>query len=147
MSQIPQLTPIERNLPKSEADWTRLFGQFLQWRRTIQGMSWQPITLLNGWAAYSASYAPPQYYVDAAGRLFCRGLIAGGTVADGTSIFVVPYTPSYRVVTVQQGNSGSGYVQARVDVLTTGSVVVYDVSSFSTGNFLSLDQLSFSLIQ
>jgi hypothetical protein len=145
MTAITQLATIERNLPKSQADWDRLFVEFLQWQRTIQGMQWQPITLQNGWTAYGATYAPPQYYVDASGRLFCRGLLSAGTVTDGTVIFTLPFTPSYRVLTFGQGyTTTTTYQPVRIDVLQNGNVEVYNAASLA---WLSLDQFNFSLIQ
>jgi hypothetical protein len=110
-------------------------------------MSWQPITLQNSWGAYGGGYAPPSYYVDASGRLYCRGLIQAGIVTDGTALFTLPFTPSYRVLTIAQAYSGSAYAPARLDVLTTGVVEVFDASGFSGSGWISLDQVSCSLIQ
>jgi hypothetical protein len=147
MTQIPQLAPIERNLPKSQSDWDRLFTEFLQWQRTIQGMSWQPITLQNNWAALGAGFAPPQYYIDASGRLFCRGLIAPGIVSDGTTLFALPFTPSFRIATLAQAYTGSAYAPVRLDVFPTGAINLYNGSTLTNSGWLSLDQLNFSLIQ
>lgn len=150
MTQITQLAPLDRTLPKSQSDWDRIFLTFTQWQRAIQGMSWQPLTLLNGWAPAASAgqiYPEPAYYVDVSGRLFCRGLIVPGTLTDGTELFSLPFTPSFKVTTLAFGYSGSAYSPARIDITQAGTALIYGVSAYSGSPSVSLDQLNFSLIQ
>jgi hypothetical protein len=149
-TQIPQLAQLERKLPAAQADWDRFRVELDRWRTTLQGMNWTAITLKNNWVAYGGTtFAPPAYYLDAAGRVFCRGLIKSGTVTDGTVLFTLPYTPSWEAITFAPAYSGgpATYVPARLDVQQSGNVVIYNAGTFTGGYFVSLDQLSFSLIQ
>lgn len=95
----------------------------------------QSVTYQGGWATYSGTtWAPAGYYKDR-GRVFLRGLVAGGT--NGTCIFTLPagYRPEFQTLHAVQTNN----VVGRIDVRTNGCVFTDGVNPA----WVSLDNISF----
>jgi hypothetical protein len=145
VTAAPQAAALPWQLPKTQPEWQAFLNSLNSWRP--QAPAWQPITLQNSWAAYGTPYASAQYQVDLNGRVWLRGLITGGTITDGTVLATLPYTPSFEIATLALANSGSAYSPVRLDITTSGNVLIYGASAFSGSYFVSLDQLSFSLAQ
>ncbi len=88
---------------------------------------WQNITLQNGWSNYGGGYATAQYYKDKEGVIHVKGLITGGTTAQGTVVFTLPagYRPTERrIMSALTYSTTEGQV-LRMDVLTNGDVIIF----------------------
>lgn len=100
------------------------------------------ITLLNGWAYVSPGQVPG-YYKDRE-RVFFRGRIGGGTATVGTVLFTLPaeYRPTQLTTLLAAGDNA----QVALDFQTDGDVVIAD-SAFAVGtDWLSLDGLSYRIV-
>lgn len=111
--------------------------------RSILQEDWQPITLKNKWVAYSMGWNDAEYFKDALGFVHLRGMITGGTRADGTEIFELPegYRPVNKellMTIVQNGSGGYGKV-GRIDADPNGQVVI----RIAGDGWLCLDGLTF----
>lgn len=49
-----------------------------------------PLSFYSGWTNYGGGWAPASYAQDSSGRVSTQGLIAGGTMADGTIMMTMP---------------------------------------------------------
>ncbi|HEX8773250.1 MAG TPA: hypothetical protein VF735_06555 [Pyrinomonadaceae bacterium] len=99
--------------------------------------TWTAPTLLNSWANFGGVNAPAGYY-KRGGRVYLRGLIAGGTI--GATAFTLPvgYRPAYYhyFATVTYNYVfGSGYIK------DNGEVFIHD----GNNTFFSLDNISFAV--
>jgi hypothetical protein len=140
----PQAAALPWALPKTTADWAAFVNSLNSWRP--QAPLWQALTLQNSWIPYGGpSNASPQYQLDNFGRVFCRGLIRGGTVTDGTVISTIPLAPSKQLYTIGLGFNGTTSAPVSIDVDTSGNILLFGASSFSGTYFISLDQLNYSL--
>jgi len=90
------------------------------------GMAWTPLPLANGWTNYGAGYAPAQYVRLPSGLVVVQGLIAPGTLTDGTTVATLPasYRPaaSLEFLTKTSTTTQSFTV---FDVLTSGALNIY----------------------
>ena len=145
-----QLPPFPQQLPTSQGAWQQLINVMQQWQGAINATltlpTWAAPTLLNGWVYYSAPYNIPGYALDASGRVWCRGLVGGGTTTDGTIITTLPYAPLYRCLTLAQAYNGASYAPVRLDVDQSGNVLLLDAPAFSGSYWVSLDQLNYSTL-
>ena len=101
--------------------------------------TWITPTMLNGWIVYDGGFNQPGYYKDKNGMVHLRGLIKNGTV--GAAAFTLP--TGYRPASQELMNAITfGEVNARVDIATTGNVVI------TSGNnlWLSLDGIKFRAV-
>jgi len=142
------LPPLPQQLPRTQSDWERFVNVFQSWATFLDtGYQWNPATLLNGWTNLSASFNPAGFVLISPNRVACRGLILSGTLTDGTHLLTLPYKPAHEVVTVAAANAGPGVQFARLDVDTSGNVLLFGASGFTPGaGWVSLDNLSFSLL-
>jgi hypothetical protein len=104
---------------------------------------WITPTLLNGWVYYGAPYNTPGYYKDQFGRVWIKGLIKSGTTTNGTAVFQLPVDyrpPSQYLLTSATNDATFASKHCRIDVDTSGNVLIYDVSSV----WVSLDRINFS---
>lgn len=85
--------------------------------------SWHTLTLSNGWVAGAIT---PQYRMMPDGTVLLRGLMTGGTTADGTIIATVPvgYRPTSRSRFIT-AESGTGNDWRHVSVDTNGNITVF----------------------
>jgi Siphovirus protein of unknown function (DUF859) len=84
-------------------------------------------SLANGWVNYSGTsgYQRAGYWKDKNGVVHLAGLIKGGTVTNGTTLFTLPvgYRPANQHINICYG-AGSGVGSpVRVDVHSSGAVV------------------------
>lgn len=143
-TQLPQLPQV---LPTTQAAWQQLLNTFQTWTQLLaSGTPWAAPTLLNGWVNYNVAYNPAGYAARLPDRIYCRGLISGGTVTDGTVLCTLPYAPAYKVLTIAQAYNGTSYAPVRLDVDTSGDVLILDAPGFSGAYWVSLDGLSFSTL-
>ena len=98
--------------------------------------TWTAPTLVNGWANFGGGFNSAGYY-KRGGRVYLRGMIAGGTV--GMEAFVLPtgFRPPARELHTAISNNALG----RVDVLASGNV---QISTIASNVFISLDGISFA---
>jgi hypothetical protein len=99
----------------------------------------QQIVLQNGWSTYTGSPAP-SFYKDEFSRVHISGMIQGGTMAFGTTLFTLPsgYRPStltYRSIVSSGGNAGI------LSISTSGAVVLQ--AGLPSNTWLILDEMSF----
>lgn len=101
-------------------------------------VTWNNMTLQSGWVAFGGAYSTPQFTKTSDGVVHLKGLITGGTNADGTLLVTLPagYRPKEHLLL-----STVDYAQrARLDVNADGTVLIY----YSASNgWMSFDGLSF----
>jgi len=99
--------------------------------------TWNNFSLLAGWTWYGSIYGTPQYTKSSDGIVTLKGLVKGGSTADGTDIAVLPvgYRPSERILSTTVSTDA----HARIDILADGRVQLYAVRN----TWLSLDNISF----
>jgi hypothetical protein len=102
--------------------------------------TWTAPTLLNNWVNYGGGFNNAGYYKDPFGVVHLRGLIKDGTTTLGTALFTLP--TGYRPVAQELFTVTSGSALGRVDVLTTGNVVI----NVGSSSWLSLDGLTFRAV-
>lgn len=97
-------------------------------------------TLLNGWENYSSTgfYAPAGYWKDSCGVVHLTGMIKGGAIAAGTTLFTLP--EGYRPGGQELFATVSVNLPARVDVAKNGNVYI---QSGGNAGWLSLCGISF----
>jgi hypothetical protein len=139
LPQLPQA------LPKTQADWDRVFNVFQQWQQGLQAVKWQTPTLLNGWVYYGAPYEPPGYYMDVAGVVHLRGLVKSGTVGYATPIFILskPYLPVYTPIRSTPSNDLFGEVRILAANDPNGAPGAV-VAVAGSNTWVSLSGISFS---
>lgn len=142
---LASLVPL--TLPKTQAEWNQWLTTLRSWAGSLQAGNWLAPTFKNSWTNYGGGYNPAGYYADLTGRVWLRGLLQGASQTAPSTLFTLPYAPQFRQLL--QGiayNGGSSYTQARIDVDTSGNVILDALASGSIGTgWLSLDSLSFSL--
>lgn len=104
---------------------------------------WEPLAMQNGWATYSSVYSSPAYTKTRAGIVVLKGLIKKGVTAavtNGETAAILP--PGYRPGggRLLFGSTANSNVTARVDVDTSGNVII---NNGNTG-WTSLDTVSFA---
>lgn len=97
---------------------------------------WRDLILSGGWINYSG-YAPAGYQLSDDGRVILRGLIANGATGTFTTLSA-SLTPLLRPIFTAQANLGL----ARIDVVSTGEVVLMNYLAGGTNAYLSLDGIS-----
>ncbi|MDQ3039483.1 MAG: hypothetical protein M3R16_06785, partial [Pseudomonadota bacterium] len=101
---------------------------------------WVAPTLLNSWANFGAPFATAGYR-KISKVVYLRGLVAGGMIADGTTLMTLPvgYRPTATRMFFVKANTG----HCRIDVEAGGNVIINNM----TGNsgFLSLDPIVFQI--
>jgi hypothetical protein len=140
LPQLPQA------LPKTQADWDRVFNVFQQWQQGLQAVKWQTPTLLNGWVYYGAPYEPPGYYMDVAGVVHLRGLVKSGTVGYATPIFILskPYLPLYTPICPVISADALGEVRILAPGDSSGASGAVVAAVIGSNPWLSLSGISFS---
>ena len=118
-------------------------------RAVVLEGEWQIPTFQNLWADYGAGFQPGGYYLAADNRVYLRGAVTGGGVADDTTgvIFTLPpgFRPPFRTVFSghSEGEDPTTFEpivrQARIDVLANGEVLAVDGENI----LLSLSQVNF----
>lgn len=101
-------------------------------------ITWNNISLLNGWSNYNATLYPgAQYAKSSDGIVHLRGLIKSGTTGGSIHIGTLPasFRPKARTLMYSISNGE----QARVDIINDGQIVV----TTAHNSWLSLDGLSF----
>lgn len=107
--------------------------------------SWHGLAYSNGWSDFGAPYNSGAYRLTAIGMVQLRGLIKGGTGADGTIIATLPnpYRPLGQVIISVGGgtpNKSNGIL-----ITTGGDVKIYGVAA-APGDGVSLESCSFPVI-
>jgi hypothetical protein len=97
-----------------------------------------PITLQNGWTVYTGTPTATFYRTDT-GRVYLSGMIKGGTMTFGTTLFTLPtsHRPkhmSYRTF-IHEGGTGI------LSISTDGNVVLQ--ATISSNTWLVLNEISF----
>jgi hypothetical protein len=106
-------------------------------------VTWTTPTVTNGSTNYGSGFTTLQYGKTSDGVVMVKGLIQGGTVANGTKIFNLPsgYRPASRMllpaVTYSVTPPGA---HARIDVDPNGDVFIMDGGN---ATWISLDAVSF----
>ena len=107
--------------------------------------SWNDSSLVNGWANYGSGWANAGYRVGPDGLIELRGLIFGGTVANGTVLFTLPTgsLPAHNVNILAYGNTslGTGWGPVALGISSSsGEVALYG----ATGKYyVEFDGLAF----
>lgn len=103
-------------------------------------VTWNTPTILNGMTNYGSPFSTIQYGKTSDGMVSVKGLMQGGTVANGTVVFTLPsgFRPSMRVLLPSAANGH----HARIDVDPNGNVILQaggDTvwTSFDSVNFLA----------
>jgi len=92
-------------------------------------------TLSNGWTHYGGDLAPASYVVDSVGRVVTQGLVAPGTITDGTIIFNLP--AALRPAKYQHhATRSAGF--AHLGISNTSGVLAKGDAS---GGYLSLNEI------
>lgn len=103
--------------------------------------AWSAPTLSNGWANFGGSTRTAAYRRDYFGRVYLRGLIAGGTFADSTTLFTLP--AGHRPAATEHFPVYSTPPGAEIIVLSDGQVKIFN----ATGNTnLALNGVQFSAV-
>lgn len=111
----------------------------LHWWNAEAEPGWIAATLQNSWVNYGGLYAPASYRKDKYGRVHVRGLIANGTITNGTVLMTLPvgYRPAAKLLfPAETGGAGQ---QARVDVLADGTVIC----QLAAAGYFSLSNICF----
>jgi Tfp pilus assembly protein PilV len=102
--------------------------------------SWTNLTLQSGWVSYDGGsfFSPPQYTKGADNIVRLRGLIKGGSTANGTLVANLPagFRPKDRTLL---GSVCNPNVYCRIDVLSNGNVEL----SLADSAWTSLDSVTF----
>lgn len=109
--------------------------------------SWQAVTYATNWSTYSASYHTPSFRFESPDRVALRGLIKHTTVSGTGSMFTLPvgYRPAKaHLFLVSSGATVDGL--SRVDVDVTGNVIAQTHLTNGGTSFLSLGEISFSVL-
>lgn len=109
-----------------------LSGKLLQESRTAP-------TLLNGWQNYGVSYESATYWKDKCNMVHLSGMVKGGTVSDGTVLFVLP--SGYRPRSPEKFITVSVNAICILDIYTNGNVTIRAGANTS---WLSLSGISFT---
>lgn len=148
-----QLPFLPQKLPQTQAEWQQALNILQQWQQQLNANSaslavptWTALPLSNSWVYWGAPFNTPAYYQDYSGRVFLRGLIKNGTATDGSQVAQLPFVPTNQYITTALGFNGSSYIPVRLDVTTTGQVVVFNFGSVSGTYFVSLDNLSYQTV-
>lgn len=111
---------------------------------------WLTPALQAGWGQYSnpstptAVFSEVRYKKAADGVVEVKGMISGGTVTAGTTLFTLPagYRPDSQLL-FRAANAGSGANNSRVDVMPDGKVILRQSPGTSASTWLSLDGITF----
>lgn len=106
---------------------------------------WTAASLINSWVYFGSPYNTAAYYKDPFGVVHLRGLIKSGAV--GSTAFVLPsgYRPPARFLCGGIASQSSNQVSGRVDIDTSGNVIIQGSSSGSGAvyDWFSLDGVYF----
>lgn len=97
-------------------------------------------TLLNSWQNYGAAYESATYWKDKCNVVHISGMIKGGTVSDGTVLFVLPV--GYRPRTPEKFITVSVNAICILDIYANGNVTIRAGANTS---WLSLSGISFKV--
>lgn len=100
----------------------------------------------NGWSV-ATTYSSPtvDYYKDSTGRVWLRGCVLGGTASSSAFTLPVGYRPTTnRTGASTAWNSGGDANVARIRVMATGNVTVYQQSNQDTTTHMCFDGISFA---
>jgi len=107
--------------------------------------AWSPLTLQNGWTAYTGSgggWTTPAYGKSAGSIILMKGIIAGGTTTYGTTITTLPegYRPKTKsIFPVMSSPDGNTMQLGAVHILPTCEVQIYNCHNY----YLSLENIIF----
>lgn len=107
----------------------------------ITSENWIPATLTNSWTNYGGTYEVASYRKMADGTVMLRGLIKTGTVGVAAFTLPVGYRPAGTSIWAALANAG----MCRIDLNTTGTVIVTSYISPGTSLFVSLSGIRFSV--
>lgn len=103
---------------------------------TSPALTWNTMTLQNGWVAHSTAYETAQYSKTSSENMVSlNGLIRSGTATDGTLIATLPagFRPEGRLVFPQTNNG----VVNRLEVLANGEIRIVGTGMGNTYQSLS----------
>jgi hypothetical protein len=136
------LQSLPAQLPKSQADWERFVNVMQGWQQQIQAPQWQTPELLNGWTDYGSGWASAGYLTDISGRVWLKGLVKDGALSS--TLFQLPHGGAYRhMFPALCDVGGTEPVLARIDIDTSGNVILEEIALSGAVGWLSLDGISF----
>lgn len=106
--------------------------------------TWHAVSFQNGWSNFGSPYNNCQYRLNALGQVEMRGLMQGGTITTGTTVFTLPaaYRPSgQKLFKMQDGNPNQP--NAFLLVQTNGACTIGGITAGTAG--FSLEQVTFAL--
>ncbi len=121
------------------------------------GTSFNALTpLLNGWVIYGSPWASPGYMTDSVGRVHVKGLISGGSTANGTAMATLPVgsRPQYYMHLVDDAAGAFGLISLDTygNVVAKGFSNSYDSiqamfypSSYTAGSVCTTNWCSLTL--
>lgn len=123
--------------------WDGSAWQAISWTPTHPG--WSNVTFQNSWVNFGAPFQTVQYYKDATGRVYLRGLAKSGTL--NTVLFTLPagYRPPNRLMFSMIIGSATTYAAGRVDIESTG-LVSQQGAAAGFNSYISLDGISFMTV-
>jgi hypothetical protein len=108
--------------------------------------SWVNLTLQNGWSATAnglTTATTPQYRKNLFGELELRGLMGGGTIAQGTVIATLPvgFRPVQETRLIVAKHDGGGFAPGLMYIYPTGEIQSIVLSNYfvSLGNIPPID--------
>jgi hypothetical protein len=113
---------------------------------TIPVLTWQNLTLENGWTAYSGSYAStPRYTKDLSGFVHLSGTLNGaGQTSNKFTVLAAGFRPTtaHAWVIVASTNGSFDPHLVNLDIESNGSIFVYNGEA-ATDSFVSLEGVTF----
>lgn len=108
---------------------------------TVLGVIAYP-TLLNGWTNYNSGYQEAMYQTTLDGRICLNGLLAAGTLTDGTIIFTLPttYPNTFAPMNSEIFTARTSVGTCRIDITSAGNVVIYGAAGAA---WVSLSGINF----
>lgn len=111
-----------------------LAGQKLRASELAPG-PWQPVTFVNGWTNLGGTWSTVAYRKHPTGLVELRGACLGGTIANGTTLYVLPtgYRPTAGHEAHAVANLTSGSADPLIRILSTGEVQIYGMAASTNG--------------
>lgn len=101
-------------------------------------------TLLNGWSNFNNGFQEAMYQTTLDGRICINGVLAAGTLTDGTTIFTLPttYPNTFAPMQSEIFSVRTSVGTCRIDVTSAGNVVIYGAAGAA---WVSLSGINFKL--
>jgi hypothetical protein len=107
---------------------------------------WSAMSLQNSWVNYGSGFCPAQYR-RIGDIVQLRGVIKTGTAVPSTIDVFSPRVAGTSEIFIQPANAGAGLSgNCRIDILSTGSLVLVGFATGSNSSFVSLSGIWWSEI-